>query len=95
MIIRKRYTTGDEIKKNPITFEMIEQKLKHVRSGKKITIWIPNKKTTEDKSEYRIVQGKVVAVYDTHIHVMLKVKKNRYSECFLKKDMYKWKFTVK
>ena len=89
----KKYTSGKPVRLNPISFEMIEEKVKHIRPGRKITIWVPKKKTNEDKEEFRVVQGKVVRVYDSMIHVRVKAtKRNSYNECFLKVDLYRWRF---
>ena len=92
----KKYTSGKPVRLNPISFEMIEEKVKHIRPGRKITIWVPKKKTNEDKEEFRVVQGKVVRVYDSMIHVRVKAtKRNSYYECFLKVDLYRWRFDVR
>jgi len=92
----KKYTSGKPVRLNPISFEMIEEKVKHIRLGRKITIWVPKKKTNEDKEEFRVVQGKVVRVYDSMIHVRVKAtKRNSYNECFLKVDLYRWRFDVR
>lgn len=92
----KKYASGKPIRLNPVSFEMIEEKVKHIRPGRKITIWVPKKKTNEDKEEFRVVQGKVVRVYDSMIHVRVKAtKRNSYNECFLKVDLYRWRFDVR
>ena len=92
----KKYTSGKPVRLNPISFEMIEEKVKHIRPGRKITIWVPKKKTNEDKEEFRVVQGKLVRVYDSMIHVRVKAtKRNSYNECFLKVDLYRWRFDVR
>lgn len=92
----KKYTSGKPVRLNPISFEMIEEKVKHIRLGRKITIWVPKKKTNEDKEEFRVVQGKVVRVCDSMIHVRVKAtKRNSYNECFLKVDLYRWRFDVR
>lgn len=33
------------VTKNPISFEMIEEKLKDIKLGRKITVWVPRNKT--------------------------------------------------
>lgn len=92
----KRYASGKPIRLNPVSFEMIEEKVKHIRPGRKITIWVPKKKTNEDKEEFRVVQGKVIKAYDSMIHVRVKAtKRNSYNECFLKADLYHWRFDVR
>ena len=92
----KRYASGKPIRLNPVSFEMIEEKVKNVKPGRKITIWVPKKKTNEDKEEFHVVQGKVVKVYDNMIHVRVKAtKRNSYNECFLKVDLYRWRFDVR
>ena len=48
----KKYTSGKPVRLNPISFEMIEEKVKHIRPGRKITIWVPKKKKNEDKEEF-------------------------------------------
>lgn len=92
----KKYASGKPIRLNPVSFEMIEEKVKHIRPGRKITIWVPKKKTKEDKEEFRVVQGNVVKVYDNMIHVRVKAtKQNSYNECFLKVDLYRWRFDAR
>lgn len=92
----KKYTSGKPVRLNPISFEMIEEKVKHIRPGRKITIWVPKKKTNEDKEEFRVVKGTVVKVYDNMVYVRVKAtKRNSYNECFLKVDLYNWRFDVR
>lgn len=92
----KKYTSGKPVRLNPISFEMIEEKVKYIRSGKKIIIWVSKKKTNEDKEEFRVVKGTVVKVYDNMVHVRVKAtKRNSYNECFLKVDLYNWRFDVR
>lgn len=89
----KKYTSGKPVRLNPISFEMIEEKVKHIRPGRKITIWMPKKKK---KEEFRVVKGTVVKVYDNMVHVRVKAtKRNSYNECFLKVDLYNWRFDVR
>lgn len=42
---------------------MIEEKLRLIKPGKKITIWIDLSKGNDGKERQRIVKGKVVAIY--------------------------------
>lgn len=92
----KKYTSGKQVRLNPISFEMIEEKVKYIRPGKKIIIWVPKKKTNEDKEEFRVVKGTVVKVYDNMVHVRVKAtKRNSYNECFLKVDLYSWRFDIR
>ena len=92
----KKYTSGKPVRLNPISFEMIEEKVKHIRPGRKITIWVPKKKTNEDKEEFRVVKGTVVKVYDNMVHVAVRATRwTTYNECFLKVDLYNWKFDVR
>ena len=92
----KRYASGKPIRLNPVSFEMIEEKVKNIKPGRKITIWVPKKKTNEDKEEFRVVKGTVVKVYDNMVHVRVKATKlNSYNECFLKVYLYNWRFDVR
>lgn len=95
---KRKYAVSDFTAKarDLITFEMIEQKLRNIKPGRKITIWVPKKKTNEDRDEFRIVKGKVVKVYKNMVHVAVRVTRwTTYNECFLKVDLYKWRFEVK
>lgn len=65
-----KYATKS-ITENLITFEMIDEKLKDIKVGKKIKMWIPRKKTEYDKSPYRIVKGKVKRVHRDMILVQV------------------------
>lgn len=48
-------------------------------------------KTQDDPNPYRVAQGKVIRIYDKHIHIRGKY----YSECFLKADLYKCRYQVR
>ena len=69
---------------------MIEEKIKDIKPGRRITIWVPRNKTQDDRSPYRIVRGKVAGVYDNHIHICGKY----YNECFQKVDLYMCRYQV-
>ena len=90
---KRKYATSPSkaVTKNPISFEMIEEKLKDIRPGRKITVWVPRNKTQDDMNPYRVVQGKVIRIYDKHIHIRGKY----YNECFLKADLYKCRYQVR
>lgn len=95
MAIAKYAAKSNAITKNPITFEMINEKLKDIKAGKKIKMWIPRKKAEYDKSPYRIVKGKVKRVHRDMILVQVQKRGQPcYNECFLKKDLYGWHYQV-
>lgn len=89
-----KYATKS-ITENLITFEMIDEKLKDIKVGKKIKMWIPRKKTEYDKSPYRIVKGKVKRVHRDMILVQAQKRGQPcYNECFLKKELYNWRYQL-
>lgn len=95
---KRKYAVSDHTAKarDLITFEMIELKMRNIKPGRKITIWGPKKKTNEDRDEFRIVKGKVVKVYKNMVHVAVRATRwTTYNECFLKVDLYKWRFLVR
>ena len=78
-----------------MTFEMIEQILEPIRPGRYIKIWIRRKPSKYGDSEYRIVQGKIKAVYPHMVLILVKARKNvYYNECFLKADLARYKFEI-
>lgn len=91
----KRHASGKPIRLNPVSFEMIEEKVKHIRPGRKITIFVPRKLTQDNKDRYRVVKGEVAAIYSEMVHVCVKAGRSAYNECFLKTDLYRWQFNVK
>lgn len=89
-----KYATKS-ITENLITFEMIDEKLKDIKVGKKIKMWIPRKKTEYDKNPYRIVKGKVKRVHRDMILVQVQKRGQPcYNECFLKKELYNWRYQL-
>lgn len=60
---KRKYATSKPVRKNPVSFEIIEEKLRLIKPGKKITIWIDLPKGNDGKERQRIVKGKVVAIY--------------------------------
>ena len=75
---------------------MIEERLKTIKPGRKITIWIELPKGNDGKERIRIVKGTVIAVYKTMIHVKVKIRgKKYYNECFSKFELYNSKFEVR
>lgn len=95
MAIAKYAARSNAITKNPITFEMINEKLKDIKAGKKIKMWIPRKKTEYDKSPYRIVTGKVKRAHRDMILVQVQKRGQPcYNECFLKKELYNWRYQL-
>lgn len=89
-----KYATKS-ITENLITFEMIDEKLKDIKVGKKIKMWIPRKKTEYDKSPYRIVKGKVKRGHRDMILVQVQKRGQPcYNECFLKKELYNWRYQL-
>lgn len=93
---KRKYASSKPVRQNPVSFEMIEEKLKDIRPRKKITIWQPRNKTADNKDPYRIVKGKVVKQYASFVLVEVKISKwTSYRECFLKTDLYRWRFDVR
>lgn len=93
---KRKYASSKEITKNPISFEMVEEKVKAMQPGRKIKIWVPRNKTQDNENPYRIVKGTVVKIYENHIQIFVKTKRGaKYNECFLKRDLYHWKFEVR
>lgn len=84
------------IRKNPVSFEMIEERLKAIKPGRKITIWIELAKGNDGKERTRIVKGTIIAVYRTMIHVKVKIRSDKYyNECFSKFELYNSRFEVR
>lgn len=95
MTIAKYVTKTNTITESLITFEMINEKIKDIKTGKKIKMWIPRKKTEYDKSPYRIVTGKVKRVHRDVILIQVQKKGQPcYNECFLKKELYNWRYQL-
>lgn len=79
-----------------LTVEMIEQIVAPIKPGRNIAIWERRTSTKYDDSKYRVVTGKVKAVYDYMILVRVKARKGvYYNECFLKSDVARYKFEIK
>lgn len=57
---KRKYASSKAITKNPISFEMVEEKVKAMQPGRKIKIWVPRNKTQDNENPYRIVKGTVV-----------------------------------
>lgn len=89
MAKKRQYANSNPVRLNPVSFEMIEEKLK------KITIFVPRKLTQDNKERYRVVKGEVAAIYSKMVHVCVKAGRSAYNECFLKTDLYRWQFNVK
>lgn len=88
---KRKYASSKAITKNPISFEMVEEKVKAMQPGRKIKIWVPRNKTQDNENPYRIVK-----IYENHIQIFVKTKRGaKYNECFLKRDLYHWKFEVR
>lgn len=78
-----------------LTFEMIEQIVAPIKPGKNIKIWEKRTPTKYDVKKYRLVTGKVKAVYSKMIHVQVKERgKVCCNECFLKSDLARYKFEI-
>lgn len=58
---KRKYAVSDFTAKarDLITFEMIEQKLRNIKPGRKITIWVPKKKTNEDRDSFESLKAKL------------------------------------
>lgn len=56
---KRKYASSNAITKNPISFEMVEEKVKAMQPGRKTK------------------------------------RGAKYNECFLKRDLYHWKFEVR
>lgn len=41
---KRKYASSKAITKNPISFEMVEEKVKAMQPGRKIKIWVPRNK---------------------------------------------------
>ena len=79
-----------------LTTPVEEEKVKAMQPGRKIKIWVPRNKTQDNENPYRIVKGTVVKIYENHIQIFVKTKRGaKYNECFLKRDLYHWKFEVR
>lgn len=96
MGIKRKYATSKPVRKNPVSFEMIEERLKLIQPGKKITIWLKLPNGNDGKARQRTVKGNVVAIYKNMIHVQVKVRGGKfYNECFDKFELYNARFAVK
>lgn len=95
MAKKRQYANSNPVRLNPVSFEMIEEKLKKIKPGRKITIFVPRKLTQDNKERYRVVKGEVAAIYSKMVHVCVKAGRSTYNKCFLKTDLYRWQFNVK
>ena len=84
MAKKRQYANSNPVRLNPVSFEMIEEKLKKIKPGRKITIFVPRKLTQDNKDRYR----EVAAIYSKMVHVCVKAGRSAYNECFLKTDLY-------
>lgn len=82
MKTKRKNASSKPVRLNPVSFEMIEEKLKKIKPGRKITIFVPRKLTQDNKERYRVVKGEVAAIYSKMIHVCVKAGRNSYNECF-------------
>ena len=93
---RRKYASSKPVMKNPVSFEMIEERLKLIQTGKKITIWIKLPKGNDGKEKQKIVKENVIAVYRNMIHVQVEVRGGIfYNEYFDKFELYNTRFAVK
>lgn len=60
MAKKRQYANSNPVRLNPVSFEMIEEKLKKIKPGRKITIFVPRKLTQDNKERYRVVKGEVL-----------------------------------
>ena len=58
MAKKRQYANSNPVRLNPVSFEMIEEKLKKIQPGRKITIFVPRKLTQDNKDRYRVVKAK-------------------------------------
>lgn len=78
-----------------LTFEMIEQIVSPIKPGENIKIWEKRTPTKYDVKKYRLVTGKVKAVYSKIVHVQVEERGEAcYNECFLKSDLARYKFEI-
>ena len=49
MAKKRQYANSNPVRLNPVSFEMIEEKLKKIKPGRKITIFVPRKLTQTTK----------------------------------------------
>ena len=75
MAKKRQYANSNPVRLNPVSFEMIEEKLKKIKPGRKITIFVPRKLTQDNKERYRVVKGEVAAIYSKMVHVCVKSRK--------------------
>lgn len=81
--------------KAKLTFEMIEQIVSPIKPGENITIWEQRTLTKYNADKYRLVTGKVKAVYPKVICIQVTERKGVYcNECFLKSDLARYKFEI-
>ena len=88
-----RYNDPSQIEKQ--ADPSAKEKLKKIKPGRKITIFVPRKLTQDNKERYRVVKGEIAAIYSKMVHVCVKAGRSAYNECFLKTDLYRWQFNVK
>lgn len=92
---KAKYAKSNLITEPPVTFEMIDEKTKNIKVGKKIKIWVPRNKTQNNKNQYKIVTGKVKRIHREMILVQIQKRGQPcYNECFLKKELYSWRYQV-
>lgn len=72
MAKKRQYANSNPVRLNPVSFEMIEEKLKKIKPGRKITIFVPRKLTQDNKERYRVVKGEIAAIYSKMVHVCVK-----------------------
>lgn len=72
MAKKRQYANSNPVRLNPVSFEMIEEKLKKIKPGRKITIFVPRKLTQDNKDRYRVVKGEVAAIYSKRFMFVLK-----------------------
>lgn len=49
MAKKRQYANSNPVRLNPVSFEMIEEKLKKIKPGRKITIFVPRKIDTRQQ----------------------------------------------